>query len=820
MMKRGLFLFFLIATNLFAQSNTLFKLWYNKPADKWVEALPIGNGNLGAMIFGNPSVEKIQLNENTIWGGQPHRNDNPNAKKFLTKVRQLIFEGKNKEAQELINQNFISKISHGMPYQTAGSLLLSFPEHKNYSNYYRELNLETAIVTTLYEVNGISYKREIFSSHPDNIIVFRTTASKQGSLSFTATLNHPGKVDVFTEGNDKIIMSGITTDCDSIKGAVKFQVHVKILTSGGTITSTDTSLIVKNADTATIFISIASSFKNYKDISANPYEKANSFIENVIKKNYVQILNDHLNDYQNYYNRVSINLGITDAVNLPTNIRLENFAKSDDPQLISLYFQYGRYLLISSSRPGGQPANLQGIWNDQLYPPWDSKYTVNINTEMNYWLSEPTNLTEMNEPLIQMIRELSQTGIQTAKDMYNAKGWVLHHNTDIWRITGPIDGAFWGMWPLGGAWLCQHLWEKYLFNGDIEYLKSIYPILKSATEFFLDFLVEEPKHKWLVVSPSLSPENAPSIHPDVSITAGATIDNQLLFDLFTKTIRAAQILNIDKNFIKKVHKKLKRLPPMQIGKWGQIQEWLEDWDNPNDKHRHVSHLYGLFPSNQISPYRTPELFSAARTSLIARGDESTGWSMAWKINLWARLLDANHALKLIKDQLSPAILPDGKHKGGTYPNLFDSHPPFQIDGNFGFTSGITEMLLQSHDGAIHFLPALPDEWKNGSISGLRTPGGFEVSFNWENGLVQKIIIKSKLGGNCRIRLPNEIVLSNGKLKKAKGNNSNPFFETPELKKPIISNPEKLNIINTKKTFLYDFDTEAGKNYILVIKKSE
>lgn len=818
-MKYLFYIFFFIAEfNLFAQSNTLFKLWYDRPAENWFDALPIGNGRLGAMVFGNPSEEKIQLNENTIWAGQPHRNDNPDAKDALPIVRKLIFNGKYKEAQDIINKKFISKNSHGMPYQTAGYLLLSFQGHENFSNYYRELNLENAVTTILYEVNGVKFKHEAFSSYPDQLIVYRITASKSASINFSASLKHPSDVNVFAEGGDKLIMSGITGDCDSIKGAVKFQVHVQINIDGGKIIPTDTSLIVKNADTATLYISIASSFNSYDDISANPYERANSYLQNVLKKSYEQILEDHVNDYQRYFNRVRIDLGISDAIKYPTNIRIENFANSYDPQLISLCFQFGRYLLISSSRPGGQPANLQGIWNEQLYPPWDSKYTININTEMNYWLSESTNLSELNEPLIQMIRELSITGSQTAKVMYGANGWVAHHNTDIWRIAGPVDGAFWGMWPMGSAWLCQHLWDKYEFNGDVSYLQSIYPIMKSAVDFYLDFLVEEPEHKWLVICPSISPENAPSIRKDVSVSAGTTIDNQLLFDLFTKTIRAAKILNIDKDFIKKIKKSLKRLPPMQIGKWGQLQEWIEDWDSPDDKHRHVSHLYGLFPSNQISPYRTPELFSAARTSLIARGDESTGWSMAWKINLWARLQDGNHAYKLIKDQLSSAILPDGKHKGGTYPNLFDSHPPFQIDGNFGFTSGIAEMLLQSHDGAIHFLPALPDKWKDGSVSGLKTRGNFEVSFNWKEGLIEKIIIKSNLGGNCRIRVPNEVDLVDGRLIKASGKNPNPFFYVPVINKPIISKPNKLKKFDLRKTFLYDFNTEAGKTYILLRKK--
>jgi len=810
------FIFYLLfKLNVQAQSSSLLKLWYNQPANQWVEALPVGNGRLGAMVFGNPLKEEIQLNENTVWAGQPYRNDNPDAKEALPKVRQLIFEGKYKEAQDLVNQKFISRISQGMPYQTVGNLNLSFLGHEYFTNYYRELNIETAVATTRYDVDEVTYKREVFASFPDQVIIVRITAGKSGKINFTASINRPAPVNISTNSNDKLIMSGITGDCDSIKGAVKFQAQVKIAAEGGSISATNNSIIVSNANAATLYISIASSFKNYNDISADAGERANTYLQNALKKKYEQALRDHIADFQRHFNRLSINLGVTDSVKNPTNVRIEQFAKSNDPQLVALCFQFGRYLLISSSRPGGQPANLQGIWNNQLYPPWDSKYTVNINTEMNYWPSEITNLSKMNEPLIQMIRELSHTGKQTAKDMYGAEGWVLHHNTDIWRMNGPIDGSFWGMWPMGGAWLCQHLWEKYEFNGDRKYLKSIYPVMRSAVDFYLSFLVEEPQHKWLVVCPSVSPENAPSCHPESSISAGTTMDNQLLFDLFTRTIRSAKILNVDKEFIDKINDALKRLPPMQIGQWGQLQEWMQDWDSRDDKHRHISHLYGLYPSSQISPYRTPELFSAAKTSLIARGDESTGWSMGWKVNLWARLLDGNHALKLITDQLTPSIQPDGKQKGGTYPNLFDAHPPFQIDGNFGFTAGVTEMLVQSHDGSIFILPALPDIWKNGSIKGIRARGGFEIeSMEWKNGKISKLVIKSNLGGNCRIRSYTKLK-EKGKtsLKSATGENQNPFYQTPKIKEPVISNKATVKDVKLKNTFKYDIETKPGKRYI-------
>lgn len=789
------------------------KLWYSRPARTWLEALPVGNSHMAAMVYGGTGHEVIQLNEETFWSGGPYHNNSATALAHLKEIRDSIFAGHEMFAHRMSDKHFVVG-PHGMRYLPMGRMTLTFPLVKDVSDYYRELNLNEATTSVRYHANGANYRRTVFASLADDMLVVKIETDKKGTLQFSLGFTSDMAYSVRAEGHTLIaVVDGVAQE--GVPAALKAECRMLVETDGQ-VENHDTCLQVTGATTAVVRTAANTNYVNYHDVSGNASIRNTETLERAAAMNYQKLLKRHTTAYHKQFDRVSLTLPATAASTMETDRRVAAFTQEGmtDLDLVALMFQFGRYLLISASQPGGQPATLQGKWNDKINAPWDSKYTININTEMNYWPSDVTNLGETQMPLFSMLKDLNVSGAQTARTIYDCGGWVAHHNTDLWRIAGPVDGASWGMFPTGGAWLATHVWQHFLFTGDRAFLKDMYPVLKGAADFFLDFLQTDPRTGYLVTVPTVSPEHGPR-GTETPITAGSTMDNQIVFDVLSAAQKATHLLCPDTAYERRLATALAKLPPMRVGRYGQLQEWQQDADDPKDQHRHISHLYGLYPSNQISPYNHPELFAAAANTLQQRGDMATGWSLGWKTNFWARMLDGDHAFKIISNMLN--LLPDDskyrEHPNGrTYPNLFDAHPPFQIDGNFGYTAGVAEMLVQSHDGAVHLLPALPSAWQAGEVKGLRTRGGGIIGMKWANGRLVKARLQATLDGVIRLR---SYVPLKG-LKPAQGNCPNPLLEPAMVKQPELSRELKeLPKPNIKKVYEYDLKVKAGKTYTII-----
>jgi len=756
-------------------------IWLKTPAAKWNEAIPVGNGRLGGMVFGGPADEHIQLNEATYWTGGPYSSVVKCGYKYLAEVRQLVFDGKFKEAQSLFGRHLMGYPVEQQKYQSLADFHLFFKPFKEVSGYKRWLDLETGIAGVQFTADGVTYHREVFSSAPGQVIAIRLTASRPGSISFTANLRgvrNQQHSDYATDyfrmdglGNDGLVLTGKSADYLGVAGKLRYEARLKAMPEGGTMSVNGADLVIENADAVTLYFTAATNFVNYKDVSADEHKRVADYLTAIDNKTYTTIKADHLADYKSLFSRVSLHLPVTANSWLPTDERLAGSQAAPDPQLAALAYQFGRYVLISSSRPGTQAANLQGIWNNEMNPPWDSKYTTNINTQMNYWPVESANLSECAEPLIQLMKDITDQGAQEAKENYNCRGWVLHQNTDLWRVAAPMDGPTWGTFTTGGAWLCDELWDHYLFTGDKKYLEEIYPVIKGSVDFFMDYLIEDPNKKWLVTNPSSSPENftgspgngpyfdetTGSMLPGTTICAGSSIDMQIITDLFSNYIKASEILAKDPDLAAKVAIAKSRLRPQLIGKDGTLQEWTEDWGQLEKQHRHSSPLYGLYPGNVFSVKNTPEFIDPIKNTLNLRGDGTSGWSRAWKTALWTRLRDGNRANSILKGYFKEQAFPQLFAKGGSV---------MQIDGTMGMTAAISEMLVQSNNGVIDLLPALPTEWSDGEFNGVCTTGAFELDIKWEKNKITFVKILSKQGNICHVVTGSALkVTANGKKVK-------------------------------------------------------